>query len=151
MAFLQQTYLGSKSLHFFITLFPNLAHFTMKTILTTQHAHLRFNLVNDEPLQRAYITDIAPNSLAAKISLSIKASRRKVWGKFLTSINHHPVFSTADTYKALENIQNEGVYKTIDLTIAPQKENVTQRHPQNCKWSQNFCTNHKMGTGNFHS
>ena len=49
-------------------------------------------------------------------------SRQKVRGAFLISINHHPVFSTADAYSALENIQNEGVYETINLTIAPKKK-----------------------------
>ena len=94
----------------------------MKVTPLTQHNHLGFKLADDELLKRAYITGIIPNSPSAKISSSLKASRRKVCGAFLISINHHPVFSTADAYTALETIQNEGVCKTIDLTIAPKKK-----------------------------
>ena len=81
----------------------------MKATPPTQHTHLGFKLADNEFLRRVYITDIAPNSPAPKISSSLKASRRKVCGAFLISINHHPVFSTANAYTALENIQSEGV------------------------------------------
>ena len=94
----------------------------MKIKPPTRHAHLGIKLADDELLKRAYITDIAPNSPASKIKSTFKATRQHLRGAFLISINHHPVFSTADAYATLATIQNEGVYETIDLTIAPEKK-----------------------------
>ena len=93
----------------------------MKVTPLMRHNHLRFKLAGNKLLKWAYSTVSTLNSPAAKISSSLKASRRKVRSTFLISIDHRPVFSTANAYTALETIQNEGLYNTINLTIAPKR------------------------------
>ena len=111
----------TSELRFFITPFAALEHITLK-VTNAKHRHFGIECVDDELIQRAYIKDIKPNSDASRIASSLKASRRRLRGAFVISINHHPVFTSNDVHTTLANLQNEGVYKEIELTIAPEKK-----------------------------
>ena len=112
----------TQDLHFYITPFAELLHRTVKLLPKSNHPLFGFNLVDDELLQRTYIKDIAPKSPASKIFSTLKSTRRHLRGAYLISINHHPVFTTAQASTALQNIQDEGVYKEIDMIFAPEQK-----------------------------
>ena len=95
---------------------------TMKTTPTSRHGFFGFELVDDELLKRAYIKNIAPNSPASQIYSSCKATRRKIRGAFLISINNHPVFTSADAQRTLQKLQDEGVCEPIELTFAQERK-----------------------------
>ena len=54
--------------------------------------------------------------------MTLKSTRRQLKGAYLISVNHHPVFTTEQASKALQTIQDEGVYKEIDMTFAPEQK-----------------------------
>lgn len=64
----------TSTLQFYINPFAHLKHITMK-VTKAKHPHFGIKCVNDGLLQRAYIKDIKPNSDAARIASSPKASR----------------------------------------------------------------------------
>ena len=63
---------------------------------------------------------LSQNFPAAQTCSSLKASCCCLNSAFIMSINHHPAFPSADVQYALQIIQDEGMYKTIDITIAPE-------------------------------
>ena len=88
----------------------------------TCHPFFGLKLVNDELLRQAYVKDIQSNSPAALLHSSLKSSRQKLWGAFLISINHHPVFTAQNAQNLLQTIQDEGVDTDIELTFAPERK-----------------------------
>ena len=64
----------------------------------------------------------SPNSDASCIALTLEASLCRLQGAFVMSMSNHPVFSSNDVRTILTTIQNEGVRKTIDMTVAPEKK-----------------------------
>ena len=114
--------IAASDLEFYISPFAELIHRTVKLTPRSNHPLFGFKLADDELLQRSYITAIAPNSPASKIFSTLKSTRRQLKGAYLISVNHHPVFTTEQASKALQDIQDEGVYKEIDMIFAPEQK-----------------------------
>ena len=88
----------------------------------TNHAFFGLLLANNKLLKRAYVKDIKPNSPSVCIISTLKATCQCLCGAFLISVNHHPVFTTVNIHQALQTIQDEGVYKKIEMTFAPEQK-----------------------------
>ena len=111
----------SSTFDFNITPFANLLHHQL--IVDPKSTDQSFGLVfrDDDILRRAYITDIKPNSPASRLYSSLKATKRKLIGAYIVSINHDRVFTAADTEASLQLLHNQGV-ESIPITLAAESK-----------------------------
>ena len=114
--------IDTSSLQFYITPFADLIHKTVKLTPHSNHPLFGLKITDDELLHRAYILDISPNSPCSKIFSTYKSTKRKLKGAFIISIHHHPVFTALQAQTLLQTIQNEGLYKEIEMTFAPEQK-----------------------------
>jgi hypothetical protein len=78
-----------------------------------------FNLRTDTATQRAYITEIAPNSSAEHLRSSARATRRQYLGAFITAIDKIPVFTLVQAQSELTKLRAAAV-ASFHITIAPE-------------------------------
>jgi hypothetical protein len=75
-------------------------------------------LLEDEINGRAFVHDVKVNSSASRLYSSRKATRNKIRGAFITSINDIPVFDKASALEALSSIKSSS-QSTFRITFAP--------------------------------
>ena len=81
-----------------------------------------FIFEDDELLQRCYIKDVRDKSPASRLYSSRKATRNKVRGAYVLSINNNRVFTSDEAYKLLRHLHDQGVDDEIPITFAPEKK-----------------------------
>jgi hypothetical protein len=79
-----------------------------------------FDISQDDFNNRAFISKIAPNSSAAALFSSLKATNNKLRGAYIIKVNDRPVFTAADVIACLRELQDRGA-PSIDLVFAPEK------------------------------
>jgi hypothetical protein len=90
---------------------------TLKIICADETYGFRFE--RDQFTNRAYITDILPNSTAATLASSFRTIQRKYVGAFITAINDTPVFTVDDASHELTQLRPTQISK-FTVTIAPE-------------------------------
>ena len=87
-----------------------------------------------------FLEDINKNSSASKLFSSHKATRNKIRGAFIVSINGTQVFNKSSAITLLADLHSQGI-KTFDIQFAPEHKMSSQQ-----QWKQldELCQQHKV-------
>jgi hypothetical protein len=89
---------------------------TLTLDLICDHPTLGFEIAECHIRKRAYITNILPDTTAARI----KNARRKYIGSFVVSVNGNPVFTATSAIDALTTVGNSDA-TTLKIVLAPER------------------------------
>jgi hypothetical protein len=95
--------------------------FPKKVKVTNTDALLGMELDNDVLFNRVYVRQVANQSDTQKMFSTIKATRNKIRGAYIISINGEPVFTKEDAIRVLEKLQTDNV-KEFEIEFAPEKK-----------------------------
>ncbi|KAG7373304.1 reverse transcriptase RNA-dependent DNA polymerase [Nitzschia inconspicua] len=84
------------------------------------HPTFGLTLTNDELFNRAYVQAIHRNSTIAKGFSTLKAANNKIRGAYITSINHHPVF-TVEEAQSLLALARDSSDRDLHISFAPER------------------------------
>jgi len=76
-------------------------------------------LATDDLNNRCFVANVVPNSSAALLFSSLKATRNKIRGAYLVRVNDVDVFTLADALACLRELHDRGA-ASIDLVFAPE-------------------------------
>ena len=79
-----------------------------------------FDIATDELYNRAYISDVADKSCAAKMLSSRKAARNKIRGAYIVFIDGERVFTKEDATRVLQRLYKDQVAEFV-VEVAPEK------------------------------
>ena len=97
------------------------AHTLSKTLkVTRRDSSFGMELAEDVLSNRAYVQEIKEKSSASRLFSSIKATRNKIRGAYIVSIDGERVFSKEDALRALKRLHDEQV-KEFQIEFAPEK------------------------------
>ena len=117
-----------KDFCFYITPFQQTL--TRKLQVTCNSPTFGLNLSEDETNGRVFLEDINKNSSASKLFSSHKATRNKIRGAFIVSINGTQVFNKSSAITLLADLHSQGI-KTFDIQFAPEHKMSSQQ-----QWKQ---------------
>jgi hypothetical protein len=118
----ERQYTYSKHFTFHITPFADLLHTTIRPTDADSDPTFGLEIRDDEILQRAYIGDVTPKSAASRLFSSLRATRNKIRGAYVISIDNDRVFSAQHAYDKLKAIHDQGVCEQIPITFAPERK-----------------------------
>ena len=84
-----------------------------------QQQNFGFTLNTDELTNRVYISTIKPNSSAATICKTHRATSRKYTGAYITKINNKHIFTKTDAEKQFKLLKQQK-HNPITITLAPE-------------------------------
>ncbi|KAG7357166.1 reverse transcriptase RNA-dependent DNA polymerase [Nitzschia inconspicua] len=84
------------------------------------HPTFGLTLTTDELFNRAYVQAIHRNSTIAKGFLTMKPANNKIRGTYITSINHHPVF-TVEEAQSLLALARDSSDRELHISFAPER------------------------------
>ena len=89
-----------------------------KTLVLDSSKPHGLTIASDQLSKRAYVSDIKNNSPASKLFSTPRATRNKIKGAYIISINGDPVFTKEDVYNKLQQLRDQGVTQ-MKIDFAP--------------------------------
>ena len=105
--------------HFTTNPFSHTLSRTLK--VSDRDSSFGLNLATDELYNRAFVADIKNRSSAAHLFSSLRATRNKIRGAYIVSIDGEPVFTEDDARRVLKRLFDEQVDE-FEIEFAPEKK-----------------------------
>ena len=83
--------------------------------------HCGLSLADDELYHRVYVKDVAPNESTSSLFGTVKATRKKIRGAYITEIAGERVFDQHDAIAVLDRLHDQGVLD-FSIKFAPEKK-----------------------------
>jgi hypothetical protein len=106
---------------FYISPFSDLLHKRLSHTAKSSNSTYGFSFADDPLLQKPYVEDIADKSDACRLFSNRRATRNRLRGAFLVSIDGDRIFSSADAIAKLQSIYDQGVCREIPMVFAPER------------------------------
>ena len=117
----EQSEVAASDFSFYISPFSDLLHKRLSHTAKSSHSTYGFSFADDPLMQKPYVEDIADKSDACRLFSNRRASRNRLRGAFLVSIDGDRIFTSAAAIAKLQSIYDQGVCREIPMVFAPER------------------------------